>query len=78
MYSPSLGGDLSVSYNPNDRELRSALLPSPPAVRQNVSLICIAHGTIAPNPPMAELSTQLLNERYVIAPEKSLRVPEEP
>ncbi|KAI9455775.1 hypothetical protein BJY52DRAFT_1278510 [Lactarius psammicola] len=82
-YIPSLSApsDHSASYNPGDRELRSAqaaaLPPSPPAPRQNVPYTEPLRST---PPSVAKLATQSPTGLSVKArtPDKSLPVQEEP
>ncbi len=82
-YLPSLSApsDHSASYNPGDRELRSAqaaaLPPSPPAPRQNVPYTEPLRST---PPSVAKLTTQSPTGLSVKArtPDKSLPVQEEP
>ena len=67
------------SYNPNDRELRSAqaaaLSPSPPTVRQNVPYMEPLRST---PPQVAKLAAQSSTSVKARAPDKSLQVQEEP
>ncbi|KAH9068291.1 hypothetical protein EDB83DRAFT_2378183 [Lactarius deliciosus] len=82
-YLPSLGApsDHTGSYNPGDRELRSAqaaaLPPSPPAPRQNVPYTEPIRST---PPSVAKLASQSPTGLSVKArtPDKSLPVQEEP
>ena len=76
-----LTGDHPTTYNPSDRELRSAqaaaLPPSPPTVRQNVPYTEPLRST---PPSVAKLATQSPTGQSVKArtPDKSLPVQEEP
>ena len=75
-YLPSLS-DHSGSYNPDDRELRSAQAADPPATRQNVPYTEPLRST---PPAVAKLATQSPTGQSVKArtPDKSLPVQEEP